>query len=73
LAGSTLAVCSTHDSTWAIALNPSYALAYANIGEAYDKAGRPQDSLNALDQALQLNPNLQWAAALRDKIRQRLR
>jgi len=47
------------DHRQAIALNPNYALAHANLGEAYDKADRPQDALNTLDQALKLNPNLQ--------------
>jgi Flp pilus assembly protein TadD len=57
----------------AITLAPTYALAHTNLGRAYDKADRPQDALNSLDQALQLNPNLQWAVELRDKIRQRLK
>jgi tetratricopeptide (TPR) repeat protein len=54
----------------AIALDLNYALAHANLGAAYAKADRPQDALKSLDQALQLNPNLQWAVELRDKIRQ---
>jgi protein O-GlcNAc transferase len=54
----------------AIALDPKLALAHANLGAAYAKADRPQDALKSLDQALQLNPNRQWAVELRDKIRQ---
>jgi tetratricopeptide (TPR) repeat protein len=48
---------------------PKLALAHANLRRTYAKADRPQDALKSLDQALQLNPNLQWAVELRDKIR----
>ena len=41
----------------AIRLNPNFALAFYNRGNAYDGKGQPDRAIGDYDQAIRLNPN----------------
>jgi Flp pilus assembly protein TadD len=61
---------------WAIELDPKDAEAISNLGETYHRQGRNPEALQQLNRAtlaatakqIELDPNLNWAIELRDKI-----